>query len=301
VKSLKKILFMVMVTAMLITQIAAVAPPALVAKPVIPANCTKLHTLQKNETLTKIGLTYGKTARELIEINQLEEPNLLKPGAILCVATYPATPVTSTVPVLGADTTTSVRVNATQVHEDKDVALAGKSLAPNSRYSIYMVRYGKDPSTAIYAGSAMTNSSGAFTSTVRLPKQLVDVAKISVILRNSSADTASNWFYNADASGNTGGKSGPTFSISVISVKKGDTVEIKTANLPTNVTFDVRIGAQGSKGENGTKVGTLRDDDGTVKATYEIPSDLANRSKLDIRVENTALGIYAYTTFENTK
>ncbi|MFN2194742.1 MAG: LysM peptidoglycan-binding domain-containing protein [Anaerolineales bacterium] len=299
-KSLKKVAFILMVSALLMTQVAAIAPTAYAAnQPVVPANCTRLHTVQKNETLTKIGRLYGTTARALITMNQIEEPGRIKPGMILCVA-QPAVAVPA-VPVLGADTSTSVRVSATQVHEDKDVTLSGKNLANNSRYSVYMVRYGKDNSLAVPAGFVTTNSSGAFTSTVRLPKKMVDVAKITVILRNSSGDIASNWFINADSSGNTGGKNAPSFNISVSDVEKGDWVQIKTSNLPANVTFSVRIGAQGSKGEKGILVGTLRDDDGSVKATFDIPAELADRSKLDIRVENTALGIYAYATFQNTK
>ena len=46
---------------------------------------------------------------------------------------------------------------------------------------------------------------------------------------------------------------------------------------------------------------TLRDDDGTIKATFDIPASLADRSTLDIRVENKALGIYYFVNFKNKK
>jgi LysM repeat protein len=300
VKSLKKFSFFLMVLTLLLTQVAAITPTAhAVQQPIVPANCTRLHTVQKNETLTKIGQKYGKTARELKAMNQIEEAGRIKPGMILCVA-QPAVSVPAA-PVLGPDTSTTVRVTVTRVHEDVDVTLSGKSLANNSRYTVYMVRFGKNTSLAVVAGSVTTNSTGTFTTTLRLPKKMVDVAKVTVILRNSSGDIASNWFINADSSGNTGGKNAPSFNISVSDVEKGDWVQIKTSNLPANVTFSVRIGAQGSKGEKGILVGTLRDDDGSVKATFDIPAELADRSKLDIRVENVALGIYAYATFQNTK
>jgi hypothetical protein len=77
-------------------------------------------------------------------------------------------------------------------------------------------------------------------------------------------------------------------------------VKIKTSNLPANVSFNVYMGKSGSKGVNGTLVGTLRDEDGgTIRATYDIPSELHGKSKIDIRLENKQLGISYYLTFEN--
>ena len=47
-------------------------------------------------------------------------------------------------------------------------------------------------------------------------------------------------------------------------------------------------------------VGTLRDEDGgTVRATFDIPSELHGKSNIDIRLENKQLGISYYLTFEN--
>ena len=55
-----------------------------------------------------------------------------------------------------------------------------------------------------------------------------------------------------------------------------------------------------SKGVKGIKVGTLRDDEGgSLKATFDIPSELVGKSKIDIRLENKSLGIVTYLTFEN--
>lgn len=196
--------------------------------------------------------------------------------------------------------TTAVKVYAKSVEEDREVTLAGTKLVANTRYQVYLSKYGRYPANAFLMGSVTTDSSGSFTETFRIPSKLVDVAKIGINIIGSRGDTASNWFINASAEDNTGGEGAPAFSISLVSVKKGQSVRINTKNLPANVTFDVRMGKSGTKGVNGTKVGTLRSSKGgSVKATFEIPDQLVGKSPIDIRVENKALGFSAYLSFQN--
>jgi hypothetical protein len=196
--------------------------------------------------------------------------------------------------------TSSVRVYAKEVHEDKSVTVAGVNLAVNTRYSVYLSKYGRYPATAILVGSVTTDSKGSFTKTFRIPGKLVDVAKISINITSNKGGTASNWFINATSDSNTGGEGAPTLKLTLVSVKEDDSVKIKVNNLPANVTFDVRMGKSGSKGVNGTRVGTLASSSGgSVKATFDIPDNLVGKSKIDLRVENKGLGISASLTFDN--
>jgi hypothetical protein len=192
-----------------------------------------------------------------------------------------------------------VRVSALSVEEDRYVTLQGKKLAVNSRYSVYLSKFGTYPAGAVYVGSVLTDRNGAFTREYRLPGRLVDIAKIAIHLSNGR-DATSNWFINATADGNTGGEGAPAFSFSISSVDEDESVRIRTSDLPANVTFTVRMGRSGSKGVNGIRVGTLSDEDGgTVRATFDIPEELQGRSRIDIRLENKALGIFYYVNFEN--
>jgi hypothetical protein len=201
-------------------------------------------------------------------------------------------------PALAA--TTASRVYAKSVVEDKTVTLVGSSLLVNTRYNVYLSRYGKYPSGAKLVGFALTDAKGAFTKTFKIPGKLVDVAKIGVNLTSSNGDATSNWFINASSSSNTGGEGSPNFSFSVTSIKKNNWVKIKTKDLPANVTFDVRMGKAGSKGVNGTKVGELTGTkSGSVKATFDIPDVLEGKSQIDIRMENKSLGMSYYVTFDN--
>ena len=196
--------------------------------------------------------------------------------------------------------TSSGRVYAKEVEEDKTVTLVGTSLHTNTRYNIYLSKFGKYPSTAIQVGFAVTDGNGSFTKTFKIPGKLVDIAKISINIASSRGDTASNWFINASSTSNTGGEGSLAFSFKVTSNKKKAWVKIKTSNLPPNVTFDVRIGKAGSQAINSTKIGELRSSKGgSVTATFEIPDALEGKSQLDIRVENKALGIADYVTFNN--
>ena len=196
--------------------------------------------------------------------------------------------------------TSTGRIYAKEVEEDKNVTLVGTSLRANTRYDVFLSKFGKYPANAIRVGFAITDSNGSFTKTFKIPGKLVDIAKISINIASSRGDTASNWFINASSTSNTGGVGSPTFSFKITSFKKGNWVKIKTSNLPANVTFAVRMGKAGSEGINGTRVGELRSNKGgSVTETFDIPDSLEDKSQIDIRVENKALGIAAFITFKN--
>lgn len=260
-------------------------------------NCKKWHTVQRGEYLVAIARIYNTSWRTLSEINGLSDPSRIYPGQSLCVLQSGSS---SPAPIVVPTTGSGVRVYALSVKEDQYVVLQGVKLAASSRYTVYFSKYGALSSSAILSGSASTDKDGSFKATFTLPKKLTDIMKIGVNLYSSSGDSASNWFINATLTGNTGGIQAPEFGFAIQDVDKNNWVKIKTSNLPANVTFDVFMGKAGSKGVNGIQVGTLRDDEGgSIKFTFDIPSELKDRSKIDLRIENEKLGWFAYVTFEN--
>lgn len=91
----------------------------------------------------------------------------------------------------------------------------------------------------------------------------------------------------------------PTFSIE--SVEQGKTVTIKTNNLPPNDTFNVTMGKYGTKGVNGTSVGTLASGTGgTLTVTYNIPEALSGLDLISIRLQSPTTGYFAYNWFFNS-
>ena len=279
---------------MLTGVVAASASPA-AAAPLGASTCKQWHTVARGEYLVMIARLYNTDWRALVEINDLKNPSRIYPGQLLCVSLTG----TVTTPVVSPSTTSGIRVSASNVHEDKDVTLVGKNLVANSRYSVYFSKYGASFTNAVLMGYVYADTKGAFSHTYRIPSKLVDVAKVYVYLDNGS-DATYNWFINATSNSYTGGDGAPAFSFSITSVKTDKEVKIKTSNMPPNVTFDVFMGKVGSKGEDGILVGTVRaDEDGSVRATFSIPDKLQGRSKIDIRLENSSLGLSSYLTFEN--
>jgi LysM repeat protein len=288
---------------MVFALLAAAVQPAAAASSAadLTATCKQWHTVQRGEYLSQIARLYNTDWRTLADLNELENPNRIYPGQKLCVSTTNSgtdggNTDTDGNPVSGS---ASVRIYAESVEEDSFVTLVGKRLLANTRYSVYLSKYSTYSSSAYLAGSVTTDRNGAFEHTFRLPGRLTDIAKIYAHAK-SSTDLASNWFINADLEDNTGGEGAPAMVLSIVSVKEDDTVKIKVTNVPANVTFTVYIGKAGSKGLKGVTVGQLRDDDGgSLTGTFDIPADFDGKAELDIRVENKALGMAVYTTFDN--
>lgn len=277
---------------------AAAAFGSASAAPETAATCTKTHIVQRGEYLVMIAKLYKTDWRTLAEVNNLKNPNLIYVNQKLCITTTGSGPIPT---VDLPNTSSGVRVYAASVKEDQTVTLQGKSLVPNSRYSVYLSNYKANHPVDLLVGSVTTDKNGAFKVTFSIPKNLIDVSKIRIKIINGQGSTASNWFINGTSSGGfTGGVGMPTLKFSIQSVEEDDWVKIKTSNLPANVTFHVYIGKAGSEGEKGIHVGTLRDKKGgSITATFDIPEELRDRSKLDIRLENDTLDIVAFLTFEN--
>lgn len=206
----------------------------------------------------------------------------------------------SAILVKPANAQTTYRVYARAVDEDKTVTLVGEHLRADTRYTVYLSKYNKYPASATRVGFAETDGSGSFTKTFKIPKKLVDVTKISATITDGYQDTATNWFINASATGNTGGLGAPSFTIRVTSNKRDAWVKIRTNNMPANVAFDVLMGKAGTQGIRGIKVGELEDEDGgSVTEEFEIPDELEGKEEIVIRLENRELGIAAFVTFRN--
>lgn len=267
----------------------------------VTVNCRLWHSVKVGETLTTIAGRYETNWRRIAELNGVQSSKDLYPGQKLCIFTTGSVgTITDTItPVVISDSTLSQKVYASNVEEDKFVTLVGKNLIGNTRYNVYLSWMGSRITQAIPVGNVLTDKAGTFTATYKIPKTLVDRMKLYIYLTNGRGDSASNWFINATAKGSTGGVGMATPTLNVAEAKKGQ-VQIKVSNLPAQVPFEVYIGKAGSKGIGGVKVGTVKNNDGGgLKATFEIPSSLDDRSKLDIRLENKPLGIAAYMTFDN--
>jgi len=90
----------------------------------------------------------------------------------------------------------------------------------------------------------------------------------------------------------------PTFVI--LSVVRDQSVTIKTNNFPANETFDVRMGAMGTRGVNGIKVDQISSGSGDeLTLTFNIPASLQGSQQIAIRLESPGSGYYSFNWFHN--
>jgi hypothetical protein len=169
-----------------------------------------------------------------------------------------------------------------------------------------MGQFGTLGINGIVVSSQNSGSGGSFTATYNIPSALVGSYRIAIRLQSpTSGFFAYNWFFN-NTSGTTGttatpvsGYTGfPTFSI--LSVVRDKTVIILTNNMPPKDTFTVTMGPMGTKGINGTVVGsTYSGNGGVFTETYTIPANLAGSTKIAIRLQSPTSGYFAYNWFWN--
>lgn len=262
-----------------------------------PEKCTRWHTVQKGEYLSKIAAQYNTNWYTLAQLNQLTNPRLIFAGNRLCIyhSDFSSNPL-----VVNPISSSSGNLAATSVKEDQSVTLQGKNLAANTRYEIYLGKYKSDPAVRIFVGSVSTDKNGAFLKTVTIPKMLYDVLKIRASITSPRGNTTNNWFINTTGSGNVGGVGAPQLNIDIRSVKKTKWVKFDAENLPANVTFKVYMSKADAPAKKAILVGTLSDPKGRdITVTFDIPESIKDRPNLEIFLVNDALDMSAEEIFKN--
>ena len=91
----------------------------------------------------------------------------------------------------------------------------------------------------------------------------------------------------------------PTFKIDAVT--RDQSVTITTANFPANDSFEVLMGAFGTRGVKGTKVDTVSSGQGgSFTATFSIPASMKGSRLIAIRLQSPTSGYYSYNWFHNT-
>ncbi|MCL4804053.1 MAG: hypothetical protein KJ046_07135 [Anaerolineae bacterium] len=205
-----------------------------------------------------------------------------------------------------ARSSTLPTISITSVVTDQTVTVQAHDFPANQNFVVTMGPFGTQGINGIVVATTNSGAGGSFSATYNIPDQLKGSAQIAIRLQTSHAYPyyAYNWFWNnttgSGAPGGTPGYSGvPTFSI--VSVEAGKTVTIQTGNFPANQVFTVTMGPMGTQGVNGIVVGTLNSGaGGALKATFNIPAQLASAYQIAIRAQTAhAAPYYAYNWFYN--
>jgi hypothetical protein len=92
----------------------------------------------------------------------------------------------------------------------------------------------------------------------------------------------------------------PVPSFSIVSVNVDQSVTIRTANFPANLTFNVLWGDFGTRAVNGLRSGTITSGSGgAFTATINIPSQMHGKDRVAIRLESTSTAHFSYNWFHN--
>ena len=267
--------------------------------------CTKHHTIEKGETLAKIAAKYETTWRYLAELNNIKDPNLIYAGKVICVATGTATTTPKPTTTPGTPSASVPSFDITRVVADKSITIKTANFPAGYTFNVLWGPTGNQGKDGIKSGTLASGKGGALTATLDIPAQVQGMSRIAVRLESTTGGYFSyNWFNNVSRDSGSVPTTTPspakvaTFNIQ--SVVKDSKVTIKTANFPAGKTFNVKMGAMGTRGVNGTSAGTVESGSGgELTYTINIPSQVQGMSRIAIRLESTTGGYFSYNWFYN--
>lgn len=209
------------------------------------------------------------------------------------------------VPVSATAVQTIPTFSIASVIKDQSVTIQTANFPANDKFTVTMGDFGTQGIGGVAVGTTDSGNGGSFKVTYNIPSTLVGSERIAIRLQSpTSGFFAYNWFWNNPATASStaspiAGSSGfPTFS--VISVVKDQSATILTKNLPPNDTFTVTMGKMGTKGIDGTVVGSTQSGSGgALTETYTIPAALAGQNQIAIRMQSPTTGFFAYNWFFN--
>jgi hypothetical protein len=194
----------------------------------------------------------------------------------------------------------------TSVVPDTSVTILTANLPANDTFIVRMNVIGTRGVGGYQVDTINSGAGGALTLTFNIPAELRGLRQIAIRLESPTSGYFSyNWFYNT--TGGTIPDTGvptlppgvfPTFSIT--SVVRDTSVTVRTANLPANDTFIVRMNVIGTRGVGGYQVDTVNTGAGGAQTlTFNVPAELRGLRQIAVRMESSTSGYFAYNWFYN--
>jgi LysM repeat protein len=152
--------------------------------------CQTRHTVQRGESLFRIGLQYNLTWVPIANANNISNPNLIYAGQVLCIPTSArsssGSPQTSQIPT----------IEILSVVRNKRVTIQTENFPAHRTFNVTMGKYGTKGIGGIVVDSTDAGSGGSFKATYQIPYALRDQDKIAIRLQSASGHYSYNWFYN---------------------------------------------------------------------------------------------------------
>jgi hypothetical protein len=264
------------------------------------ATCEQYYTVQRGDYLVAIGREFNVSWRYLADINDLADPTRIYPGQQLCVKAT-GSPTNPSQPATGS----GGQVWADQVVEDQYAIIEGQNLAANTRYNVVFSRYGTSIDSGYRVGSDTSDGDGDLIGTFYIPSQLADVRQITVSLLSGSRVAAQNWFYNATATGETGGEedddAAQNLSLRVVDVNEDEDVTVEGSSFPAYTDFTVYMADRQASSLRWIEIGLYETGSkSTFKVALDIPAQLHGANQISILFDSQGSKYDVSTWFNNS-
>lgn len=148
---------------------------------------TGYYSVQRGDTLFRIGLAFGVTAAQLAAVNGIPNANLIVTGQrILIPAPTPSAPVPGLVP--------AISIQPDLAGPGDTVTVRGYNYPPNATINLYLEKPSLNRKSNILT-SAKADANGTFTTTVVLPSAWPDGAPINTRTVSISGRATDNVFW----------------------------------------------------------------------------------------------------------
>ncbi len=249
--------------------LALAALPA--ARPAAAAeSCQANYTVQRGDTLYKIGLKYNMTWDRIATANNLSGEKIYA-GQVLCIPQPRSSSGNSGNP--GSDVKYILALTDVNIRK-----------GPGVSHGVITV----------LAGGQIAQVTGK-SADGQWWRVICPDGKVGECYVTASASLTQP----TTAPGAPQPGTGKIPTIAITAVVKDETVTIRTADFPAGEKFDVRLGKIGTQGLNGVLVTTTDSGQGgALTVTYKIPAELRGQTQIAIRLESKS-GYYSYNWFWN--
>jgi hypothetical protein len=195
----------------------------------------------------------------------------------------------------------------TSVVTDNTVTIQTANFPANDTFVVRMNVIGTRGVGGYQVATTNSGAGGALTLTYSIPAELRGLRQIAIRLESPTTGYfAYNWFYNNTTGGTIPDTGVPTLppgvfpTFSITGVVRDTSVTVRTANLPANDTFIVRMNVIGTRGVGGYQVDTVNTGTGGAQTlTFNIPAQLHGLRQIAIRMESPTSGYFAFNWFYN--
>ena len=199
------------------------------------------------------------------------------------------------------------------VTADNSVTIETYNFPPNQDFNVSMGKMWTQGIGGENAGSFNSGAGGSNQYNFTIPASLHGQHQIAIRAQTNHPYPypyyAYNWFYNNSTTTTLPVTTPPPTTVGywgiptlkICAVQKGNNVTIRTNNFPANQTFDVMIGAMGTRGVGGMPVGQIVSGaGGVIEQTFPLPAGYKNEYWLAIRAQTShANPYYAFNWFYN--